>query len=109
MSTPYAVAGILAAFTLSLLALRMGPGWRAWPVADRWTYILLAIAAWPWILIGLLTTPPLWYTVAAWTVIGIVFLVFMWRQFAFLRRSRTELNNLRARYAHELDDDQQQP
>lgn len=99
MPTWPAVAVTLALFALCLSSTRLGPGWRAWPRGDRINYIVLCVAVWPYLLVGFITTPPLWYTVLAGAVFAVTLAVFMIRQVRFLREGRAIIAHAEAQAA----------
>jgi hypothetical protein len=73
--------------------------WRSWPPLDRITTAALAIAVWPWVIAGLIITPPMWWTISAGVIALAAAVAFIYSQVAFLRSARTaqrEFDRLRA-------------
>lgn len=97
------IPGLL--FTAAVLALctaclRMGPGFKTWPRADKINYLVLVFSAWPWIILGFFTDHlPTWYTVTALTAVGASLVWFIVALALFLHQSRHDLRELQERYA----------
>lgn len=98
--------GAILAATLLVLCVatsRFAFGYKAWPLCNKINYVVMILAAWPWIIYGYFADPPRWYTTTAAIAFAGSISWFLFEQFRFLSRTRTELQRLTAAAAATAD------